>query len=115
VTALFAATGFLAASPATAGEARAGWPCDRWEFCVYTGGNGDGSHISMNTGVWDLGGVGGGKLHHNVRSVKNISGKSWCLYDQPGYVGELDRILDGYTGPIRFEGVGDSVSSVGPC
>ncbi|MFI0979697.1 peptidase inhibitor family I36 protein [Streptomyces sp. NPDC021093] len=115
VAALFAASGLFAVSPASAREAPADWHCDPWEFCIYTGDHGDGSFISMKSGVWDLWAVNDGKLAHNVRSVKNISGKTWCLYDRVGYELELTRFLDGYTGPIRFEGIGDAVGSVKPC
>ncbi|GAA3491443.1 MULTISPECIES: peptidase inhibitor family I36 protein [Streptomyces] len=115
VTALFTAAGVLAATPAPAQEPPADWHCVPWGFCIYTGDHGDGRVITMERGVFDLGGVAGGALDNNVRSVKNISGKTWCLYDRPGYGGELTRILDSYVGPIQFHGIGDRVSSVRAC
>ncbi|MFF0745569.1 peptidase inhibitor family I36 protein [Streptomyces sp. NPDC004111] len=115
VTALFTATGLLAAAPVSAQEQAADWHCDRWGFCIYTGDHGDGRVISMKYGVSDLAGVAGGVLDNNVRSVKNISGNTWCLYDRAGYGGELTRILDGYIGPIQWEGIGNRVSSVRAC
>lgn len=115
VAALFTASGVLAASPAPAQEPPADWHCNEWAFCIYTGDHGDGRVLSMKYGVSDLAGVAQGALDNNLRSVKNISGNTWCLYDRPGYGGELTRILDGYIGPLQFQGIGDRVSSVRAC
>ncbi|AXX28630.1 peptidase inhibitor family I36 protein [Actinosynnema pretiosum subsp. pretiosum] len=103
----------LATAPAQADPAA--WPCVEFGFCMYAGAAGEGRRIEMLEGVSDLGAINGGLLNDNVRSVKNISGDSWCLYDSPDYENEIAVILDGMAEAVDWEKIGSKVTSAEAC
>ena len=103
--------------PATIGASAstdpASWPCDPSDFCIYQYAQGGGSHLSMDDGVYDLGGVAG-NMNDHVYSVKNISGDNWCLYKDSGYRNKIQLIPDGAAIDLN-QNIASQVSSVTSC
>ncbi|MEU7002379.1 peptidase inhibitor family I36 protein [Nonomuraea sp. NPDC046570] len=96
---LAAAAAMAFTAPAAHTQARA-WACDPWAFCGYYFNGGEGAHLSLKRGASDLLEVAQGRLSDHVWSVKNISGRTWCLYSRPQYQDEITKILDGYIGDL---------------
>jgi hypothetical protein len=82
--------------------------CPAHKLCV----SGNGARGEFETGVYDLGGFGSGKLNDHVVYVNNATDKTWCLYSDAGYNGDAHVVTSGFNAALGD--FGNKVSSMRP-
>lgn len=75
------------------GDAAKTWPCGASNFCVYEKPDGQGAHVEISSDLSSLD-EKPEKINDKVMSIKNITGKVWCVYAEKDYkalVGKIEK------------------------